>query len=200
MLLTKVEPNMIFARSDDSLRWRNLFLVTRGRKAPESRFRGFASVFCYYYFLCFFVFWISCPVTKSKLESNEAEISSWSCRSNQINLLRDLWLTVLSGLLYTIALAAYRTHTHRYCYSEDWRAGTTPKLLSESGVFFRTIRCSNCLAKQKLLSNILSNSYEIFETETTWYRSMQIAITDLKSKPCGDKSLFNNVNKPEEEK
>ena len=29
---------------------------------------------------------------------------------------------------------------------------------------------------------------------------MQTAITDLKSKPYGDKSLFDNVNKPEEEK
>ena len=37
-----------------------------------------------------------------------------------------LWLvilvTVLSGLLYTTALAAYRTHTRRYCYSDDWLA------------------------------------------------------------------------------
>ena len=29
---------------------------------------------------------------------------------------------------------------------------------------------------------------------------MQTVITDLTGKPCGDKPLFNNVNKPEEEK
>ena len=104
-------------------------------------------------------------------------------------------VTVLSGLLYTITVAAYRTQTRRYCYSEAWWAGTTPKLLSESGFFFRTILCSNCLTS--LLSNILSNSYEIL---WDWNYLMQTVITDLKSKPCGDKSLLNNVKKPEEVK
>ena len=48
-----------------------------------------------------------------------------------------------------------------------------------------------------MLSNLLSNSYEIL---WVWNYLMRTAITDLKSKPCSDKLLFTNVSKPEEEK
>ena len=73
--------------------------------------------------------------------------------------------------------------------------GDTKIIVRIGVIFFQTILSK--FAYSKLLSNIQSNSFEIL---WNWNYLIQTAITDLKIKPCWDKLLFNNVNKPEEEK